>query len=227
MYGCADSLSGLFGVPEAEIKRFVFIYVVLFCISGLASLIAIPIYVSTRRLFNYLHERRQLRCLPCSYADLGEVDRLATDAFGGEASDLDHIRRLWALDKKCFWKVCRVREGDALSVIGYFCVLRVSAAGAEALQEGTFSGATPSGNHLETNHRRRCRHAYIGAVYAQGGLARGAAVAALTTYVEMLKPDKMYARGYSDDGRRLLKKNGFRLMEGEAAGKRNFFVRER
>jgi hypothetical protein len=111
--------------------------------------------------------------------------------------------------------------------VGYFCVLRISANGAKSLLEGTFSGVSPPTSHLENSRRKKCRHAYIGAVYGKNAFSKGIALAALTLYLDLLKPEKIYARGFSPEGIRLLRKNGFRLINSERAAERGFFMRER
>jgi hypothetical protein len=227
-YGAADSLAAFLGWTEADVKRIASTLIVISGAGATAASVALLFFVSGRTIWHYFSERRHLRCICCNYGDLQDVSSLADEAFGGEASNLPDIQRLWTIDQKCFWKVCRIKEGGIPHVaVGYFCVLRISANGAQSLLEGSFSGACPPTSHLETSRRRKCRHAYIGAVYGKNAFSKGIALAALTLYLDLLKPEKIYARGFSPEGNRLLRKNGFRPMSSERAAERGFFMRER
>jgi hypothetical protein len=226
-YGLADSLALQIGWTEAEVKTSLFLLIKIFMGVALIAGAGIALFVPGRTIWHYFNERRQLRCMCCHYGDLHEIDRLADEAFGGEASNLRDIQRLWAIDQRCFWKVCRIKDGGhANDAVGYFCVLRLSTSGASSVLEGTFTGASPPTSHIEKSRRKKCRNAYIGAIYGKSAFAKGMALAALTTYLEILKPEKVYARGLPGHGIRLLEKNGFRLLPDPRAAAKGFYLRE-
>ncbi|MEE2944233.1 MAG: hypothetical protein VX444_03580 [Pseudomonadota bacterium] len=153
--------------------------------------------------------------------DLSMIDSLSSQAFGLVASNLQQIRQLYEVNSDTFWKIVD-RKSD--ETVGYFCILWLTSEGERQIEKQIFNGPCPDPKALQTIARSGCP-AYIGAVYARGARARGVALAALTVHLKVKRSKRLYAKAATDDGIRVLKKYGFRLLSPGADQVGKYYVR--
>lgn len=158
-------------------------------------------------------------------SDLTAINDLARQYFGDQASNLDEINRLFQLDQSMLWVV---RKDGNPEVQGYLVIMRLSAAGVEALRDKSFNGANPAKEHL-CRKNGAAKGIYVGAIAANGIKARAAIIHCLTSfpYRQAYKgAENIYARAATKDGLRTIRKKGFQPLHPPDSSVGSIFIRE-
>lgn len=211
--------------------------VVLVFVSGFALIVVVISYIFDfwywlRSVFNGLRDdpSREIHLRQCSESDLPALDKISTDAFGTQSSNIEEIQRLYRLDPRIFWAVSLKPPSSPNGpqpIDGYFAVFRITKEGEEAIKNGTFQGRSPDASHLRTDSKTRYPMAYVAALYGRTQIAKALVISALQFHLEWLRAKKVYAKAATIDGLRLMRKYGFRPLPRQSSEIGSYFERDK
>jgi hypothetical protein len=112
-----------------------------------------------------------------------------------------------------YWKIVKRTKQKETPPLGCFAVYRLSAAGKQAVLRGEFNDACPREGHLAKRHRTSA--VYVASIDGSNRVARGAAIAGLTAYLESLGPQFVFGKPITEFGVRLARHHGFRPLKGD------------
>lgn len=162
-----------------------------------------------------------LRTKKATASDLGEIDKMSSEAFGASASNLVNIKKIYNFSDEIFWIVYNEKTSE---IVGYFCFFRLTAQGVREISEGTFHGPCPNENSI-TNRKRTSCSIYVGALYGKSLKARAFVLAGLQSILAQVNAGSVYAKAATPDGVRVLKKFGFAAMPSQPDAVNSYFLR--
>ncbi|MGR6465789.1 hypothetical protein [Rhizobium sp. PAMB 3182] len=145
----------------------------------------------------------------------------AAEIIFNDATDDSETRRIKSFDDQAF----TVIRDNKKRFRGYYCVLRLSKDGKDAIHDGSFSVKTVSPKFLRTDSKKKYNDLYIGAIYADGAFSKHFVLGSIFDYVSRNKPRSVYARAATSDGIRLLNKYNFKPLFFNKPGLGEFYVR--
>ncbi len=165
-----------------------------------------------RAIVNSEKPRRKYECVPARMDELRVVNELAVKWFGEQVSSLDLMRDWWTVNERIFWILHRITTAPAyrnVEVVGYFCVIPVTAEGKDILRSGAVTGATipasaivPTGEVFDS--------VYVGAIAGTDMVSKAHISISLTTYIESLAANRrldVLTRPVTGDGLRVAEQN--------------------
>lgn len=159
----------------------------------------------------------RVKCEAPADGDAIPLHHLAEEWFGPDVTPTEMVARLIKIPG--IIKVVRVVRLQGTTkheeIIGYFCIFPLSAAVAEQLISGELRGSQIDAKHIESDPAK-CSDVYIGAVVATHFYARGTVLEELERAIAARTQGgavNVLTRPFTDDGRRLVKKNGFVRVE--------------
>ena len=162
-----------------------------------------------RLMLSSQRPRIRLDCRPAQFDDLGRINKMAANLFGGgNISDLTRMQDWWNNNNEVFWVVRRTAtsfETCNEEITGYFCTLPITPEVAESVRREKMTGAEIPVEGI-VSFERPCQFVYVGAVGARDSRARASVVTNLTTHLYTLArtgPLTILARPISADGLRV------------------------
>jgi hypothetical protein len=187
-------------------------------VAGLLVFVAVPVYLglrtSSRKIRDWQTRQTIYRTCKCHALDLKAIAEIASDEFGDRSTSEEQTLRLHSLDEKIFTAVKDSKE----QIVGYFCLVRLTRAGAEAVMRNDFHIATAAVEYIDTSTKRKYKQVYIGAVYGRRQSSKMFALGSMINELTEMKPKLICARAATSDGLRVLKKYGFQPIVGRPAG---------
>lgn len=155
-----------------------------------------------------------LTLAPCTVDDLTSISKLAAHEFGGYAASLERNKALFAMDNQSYWKI----TGGQGQIVGFYCLLRLTAMGTRAIKRGEFDIVTCPLEYLRKDKKYKFVNIYIAGLFGEKKNARAMALGALNKHGLDIRPKGMFARAASEDGLRLLEKAKFVPNQPEKSG---------
>jgi hypothetical protein len=165
---------------------------------------------SSRKFRDWRSRKTTLRTCRCVGPDIKAISEIASDEFGDRSTSEAQTTRLHELDGKIFTAI----KDSTDQIVGYFCLVRLTKAGVEAVMRNDFHIATAPIEYINTSTKRRYQQVYVGAVYGRRYDSKMFALGSMINELTDLKPKVVCARAATQDGLRVLKKYGFQPVAG-------------
>jgi hypothetical protein len=198
-----------FSVPDWVYEALAVVGVVCVAVGGMVWL-----FVTTKLPIR----RKNYECYPAARDQLPLVHEIATRYFGDDVSTLETMNRWWVKNPEIFFLLARIYRGRQETneeIVGYFCVVPLTKRAENRLRAGDLRGSQFEERDIASGPGR-CAAVYIGALVAEGKVARGN----LTTLVHYelatrwrKRAARAYTRPVTPDGLRLARKYKFSAVQ--------------
>lgn len=211
-------------IPEGFRPTRALLFYIALAAFGLAVVLAI-VY-TTIRILRAARARLAQELLydfgPCSTSDLPIISAMAAEVFGNQSTSIARTTVLHQLDNEVF-QIIRDEKGRPK---GYFCIIRLTAAGVAALQASSFSILHCPVEYIFAGKKRRYTNVYVGAVYGMNRPAKQTALGGMIGTIRGIKARLIFAHATTDSGLRILTKYGFKTVNGNPPAIGEYFVRK-
>lgn len=150
----------------------------------------------------------------CSDNDVIKIAYIASDIFGDRATSVDQAIRLHNIDGNAFKYI----EDQCGNLRAYYCLIRLTKAGAKAIERDDFNISTVPIEYIRRDSAYRNAYYYIGAIYGDSRQSKDFVAGTLNGRLSEVRPKKVFARAATEDGLKILKKRGFKPVNGRDPG---------
>ena len=220
-----DQVSKLIAIPDVVYLIMLVVGSLLIALGLVAFLISILHSPAMKILESIIHRNSASRylCIYASEVDLHQLHNLYEEYFGDDVPSIDLMRQWIRQYPKAFAVVYRVDDTSIkekkLSLVGSFKLLLITKEAVNGLEIGQLSGSTFKPDHVARRYRDAVA-CYVGDVVATTTFARGVLLGFLnaTCAKAIQRGLPVYARPLTDEGKRVMRKNGFvQTADGVAA----------
>lgn len=178
-----------------------------------ATVFALLIITAILEIFSWLMEiyfrvwpsaLRNVSLTNCKMTELPEVVELAKKRIG-TSFDIQTAEKIYRHNRRSIWKV---KDTQTNKIIGYFCILPLTARGEEKVLERDLIGEGLDIKCFAKNFRKGTPF-YIGSIAGLSRKGGAAALESLKSQLVRFEASKAYARPMTAEGVRLVKKFGF------------------
>ncbi|WP_377275410.1 hypothetical protein [Rhizobium sp. R86522] len=173
------------------------------------------------RVSDYFRREGSFDTDVCDIEDLEYIIAHSSTNSDNHTND-DETRRLYDLDNESF-TVIKDRKGHRR---GYFCLIKLTKAGEEAINEGVFSLRKLSSGFVRKDKKDKYLPLYIAGLYGDSSsISNTFLIASINAHVRARKTPRVYARAETDKGLYWLNRYYFKPVDVSKVGLGHFYVR--